>query len=101
IDVVWNGLLESTRIAALADAFDVSVAPHNFYGDLGSAMSAHLCAAVPNVRIMEFEVDDAPWRHDFVTVPLTVDRGEIVLSDAPGWGTEVNEEGLRAHRVRS
>jgi L-alanine-DL-glutamate epimerase-like enolase superfamily enzyme len=101
VDVIWNGLLESVRIAALADAHDVAVAPHNFYGDLGSAISAHFSAAVPNLRIMEFEVDDAPWRHDFVTKPLVVDNGEIVLADEPGWGLEVNEEGVRAHPVKS
>jgi galactonate dehydratase len=100
VDVIWNGMLESTRIAALADAFDVTVAPHNFYGDLGAMIGAHFCAAVPNLKIMEFEVDDAPWRHDFVTNPLVVENGEIVLSDKPGWGTDVNEEGLRAHPVR-
>lgn len=100
IDVVWNGWLEAVRIATLADAFEVNVAPHNFYGDLGASIGAHLCAAVPNFRIMEFEVDDAPWKHELVTRPLVVENGEIVLDDAPGWGTEVNEEGLRAHPVR-
>ncbi len=53
VDVPWNGLWESMRIATLADAFEVDVAPHNFYGDLATLMSAHFCAAVPNFRIME------------------------------------------------
>jgi L-alanine-DL-glutamate epimerase-like enolase superfamily enzyme len=52
VDVPWNGLWESIRIATLADAFEVDVAPHNYYGDLATLMSAHFCAAVPNFRIM-------------------------------------------------
>jgi galactonate dehydratase len=55
---------------------------------------------VPNFRMMEFEVDDAPWRHDFVTRPLVVENGEIVLSSEPGWGFDVNEEGVRAHPTK-
>ena len=97
VDVPWNGIWESVRIAALADAFDVKVAPHNFYGDLANLMSAHFCAAVPNFRIMEFEADDMPWNHDFVTAPIVVENGEMILPTGPGWGAEINEEALMAH----
>jgi galactonate dehydratase len=48
IDVAWNGILESMKIAAMADAYEVNVAPHNFNGHIGSLMSAHMCAAIPN-----------------------------------------------------
>ncbi len=51
IDVAWNGILESVKIAAMADAFEVNVAPHNFNGHLGSLISAHFCAAVPNFKV--------------------------------------------------
>jgi L-alanine-DL-glutamate epimerase-like enolase superfamily enzyme len=97
IDVPWNGLWESVRIATVADAFDVNVAPHNYYGDLANLMSAHFCAAVPNLRIMEFEADDMPWTHDFVTERVIVENGEMVLPNRPGWGAEINEEALKAH----
>jgi galactonate dehydratase len=100
IDVPWNGLWESVRVAAVADSFDVNCAPHNFYGDLASLMSAHFCAAVPNFRIMEFEADDMPWTHDFVTKKVVVENGELVLPTAPGWGAEVNEEALKAHPAK-
>jgi galactonate dehydratase len=97
IDVAWNGLLESLRIATLADAYEVNVAPHNFCGDLATMMSAHLCAAIPNCRIMEYEVDDVPWKRDFLTHPPVVEKGELIVPTRPGWGTEINEEALRAH----
>jgi galactonate dehydratase len=100
IDVPWNGLWESVRIASVADSFDVNCAPHNFYGDLASLISAHFCAAVPNFRIMEFEADDMPWTHDFVTKKVVVENGELVLPTTPGWGAEVNEEALKAHPAK-
>ncbi|MFT8247300.1 mandelate racemase/muconate lactonizing enzyme family protein [Roseomonas sp. BN140053] len=101
VDVPWNGLLESVRIATLADAFEVNVAPHNFYGDLASLMSAHFCAAIPNFRIMELEVDDVPWKHDLVSAAPVVENGHMLVPTAPGWGAEVNEEAVRAHPPKS
>jgi len=97
VDVPWNGLWESVRIATLADAYEVNVAPHNFYGDLATLMSAHFCAAIPNYRIMEIEVDDVPWKSDLVTVAPVIERGQLIVPTAPGWGADVNEEAVRAH----
>ncbi len=100
VDVLWNGMWESLRIAALADAYEVDVAPHNFTGHLSTLISAHFCAAVPNFRIMEYEVDDVPWKDELVTPAPVVENGELVLPTGPGWGAEVNEEAVRAHPVR-
>ncbi len=97
VDVPWNGFLESVRIANMAEAYEVNVAPHNFYGHLASCMSAHFCAAIPNFRIMEIEVDDVPWKDDLVTAVPRIENGELVLPAAPGWGADVNEEAVRAH----
>jgi L-alanine-DL-glutamate epimerase-like enolase superfamily enzyme len=49
---------------------------------------------------MEYEVDDVPWKHDFVTQPPVIENGELVIPTGPGWGAEVNEEALRAHPVK-
>ncbi len=57
VDVPWNGAWQSMKIAALAEAHEVNVAPHNFYGHLCTMMNAHFAAAVPNLRIMEIDVD--------------------------------------------
>jgi len=100
VDVLWNGLLESTRIATLADAYEIDCAPHNFYGDLATLMSAHFCAAIPNFRIMEIEVDDVPWKGDLVTAAPVIDNGELIVPQGPGWGAEVNEDAVRAHPPR-
>lgn len=96
VDPLWNGVAQSVRIAMYADAHETMIAPHNPVGELGNLMSAHFCAAVPNVRIMELRVDEAPWSRDFVTrVPALVD-GRYVLPDAPGWGADVDEDAVRA-----
>ncbi|MBV8410057.1 MAG: mandelate racemase/muconate lactonizing enzyme family protein, partial [Alphaproteobacteria bacterium] len=100
VDVIWNGFAESLKIAALADLYEVNVAPHNFYGHLASAISAHFCAAVPNFRIMEIDIDGVPWRDEIVDKPPLFENGDYVLPKGPGWGVEVDEAGLRAHPVR-
>ncbi|MEM1277527.1 MAG: mandelate racemase/muconate lactonizing enzyme family protein [Pseudomonadota bacterium] len=96
IDVPWNGILEAMKISAMAETYEVNCAPHNFYGNLSTIMSAHFCAAIPNFRIMEIDIDDVPWKDDVVSPPV-IEEGHLVLGDAPGWGVEVNEAAIRAH----
>ena len=84
----------------MADAHEVNVAPHNFYGHLCTMMSAHFCAAIPNFRIMEIDIDDVAWKDDLVTHPPEIENGELVISDRPGWGTEPNEEVIAEHPVK-
>ncbi len=94
VDVPWNGILEACKIAALCEAFEVNCAPHNFYGNLSTAMSAHFCAAIANFRIMEIDIDDVPWKDEVVSPPR-IEAGHLVLGDGPGWGVEVNEAAIR------
>jgi L-alanine-DL-glutamate epimerase-like enolase superfamily enzyme len=96
VDVIWNGLLESVKIAAMADVYEINVAPHNFYGHLCSAISATFSAVVPNFRVMEIDMDSAPWRDEFYTVVPTIDNGAFILPSGPGWGIDVNEKAVRA-----
>ncbi len=97
VDTPWNGVWQSMKIAAAAEAHEVNVAPHNFYGHLCTMMNAHFSAAVPNLRIMETDIDRLEWDHELVThVPEIVDS-HLVIPDRPGWGTEPNEDAIRAH----
>lgn len=100
IDVPWNGINESLKIAAMADAYEINVAPHNFYGHLSTLMSAHFCAALPNFRIMEIDIDDVPWKDDLVTEPPRIENGHLILPTGPGWGADPNEAAIRAHPPR-
>ncbi|HET9903261.1 MAG TPA: mandelate racemase/muconate lactonizing enzyme family protein [Xanthobacteraceae bacterium] len=97
IDTPWNGVWQAMKIANAADAYEVNVAPHNFYGHLCTMMNAHFAAAVPNLRIMEIDVDRLPWDDELFTVVPQIEHGHLVVPDTPGWGTEPNEEGLKAH----
>ena len=97
VDTPWNGVWQSMKIAAAAEAHEVNVAPHNFYGHLCTMMNAHFSAAVPNLRIMETDIDRIAWDRELVThVPEIVD-GHLLIPDRPGWGTEPNEDAIRAH----
>ena len=96
VDTPWNGVWQSMKIAAAAEAHEVNVAPHNFYGHLCTMMNAHFSAAVPNLRIMETDIDRIAWDHElFDHVPEFVD-GHLVMPDRPGWGIVPNEEAIRA-----
>src|SRR5262249_53413291 len=96
IDAQWNGLLEATKMAAMADAYEVNVASHNFNGPLANIVSAHFCAAIHNFRIMEFDADEVPWKAKLLTKPYVIENGEFLLPPGPGWGTAVNEAIIRA-----
>lgn len=97
IDVPWNGFAQSRYVAMLAECHEINVAPHNYYSHLATYISMALCATVPNVRIMEIDIDDVPWKDDLVDSPPVIQNGEVLLPDRPGWGAELNEDVARRH----
>src|SRR6185295_2117858 len=97
IDVPWNGIAQGKKVGDLADTFRHNVAPHNHYSHLSTHMSAALCASLPNVRIMEIDIDDVPWKDELVTHAPEITAGYMKIPKGPGWGTAVNEEVARAH----
>ena len=92
IDIPWNGFVQSKKIGDLAQVHDLNIAPHNYYSHLSSFISASLCAVLPNVRIMEIDVDDVPWKDELVTVQPNIESGYMKTPSGPGWGTELNEK---------
>ncbi|HEY2230142.1 MAG TPA: mandelate racemase/muconate lactonizing enzyme family protein, partial [Xanthobacteraceae bacterium] len=100
IDPQYNGVPEALRMAALADAYEVNVASHNFSGPLSAVISAHFAAMVPNFRIMELDVDEVPWKPKLLTQPYRIEDGAFVPPAGPGWGTEIDEAVLRAHPAK-
>ena len=97
IDVPWNGFAPSKKIGDLANVFQLNVAPHNYYSHLATHMSASLCAVLPNVRIMEIDIDDVPWKDDLTTHVPDITDGYMKIPTRPGWGTDLNEEVAKAH----
>ena len=98
--MIWNGFLELIKIAAMAEAYEVNCAPHNYYGHLCSAISAHFCAVVPNFRVMEIDIDSVSWRDELFLNAPAIENGELIVPKGPGWGVEVNEAAVRAHPPR-
>ena len=97
IDIPWNGIWLGMKIAAMAEAYETNVAPHNFYGNLSTLMSAHFCTAVPNFRVMEIDPDDVPWKDDVITWKPEIIDGNLIVPNKPGWGAELNEEIFKMH----
>ncbi|MBV9897543.1 MAG: mandelate racemase/muconate lactonizing enzyme family protein [Chloroflexi bacterium] len=97
IDVPWNGFGQAYAIGQMADAYELTVAPHNYYSHLADLHSIHLCAVLPNVRIMEIDIDDVPWKSHLVTCPPVIENGSIQLPTGPGWGADINEDVLSEH----
>jgi len=100
IDAVWNGVWQSVKIAAQADAHGINIAPHNYYGHLSTFMNLHFSAATSNLRIMETDIDRLAWDDELFTYTPEIVNSEMIVPDRPGWGTEPDEEGLAKHPVK-
>ena len=90
-----GGLLEMRKIAAIAEAHYVTVAPHNPMGPLATAVNLHFAAATPNFKILEYRL---PGDADWVDEPYLPKDGFLELRDTPGWGLDVVEEALGEDR---
>jgi galactonate dehydratase len=99
-DLVYaGGFMETKKIAAMAEAHYVSIAPHNCDGPGRLMASIHLCANIPNFLILETFADfDVPWRRDLVQSGGPVfENGYYLVPTAAGWGYEIDEDVARAH----
>ena len=94
-----GGLSEARRIAAMAEAYRVALAPHNPQGPVSTAASLEFGFATPSYIICESVHNDVPWRSDVVSEGFTVERkGRIVRpNQRPGLGIEINEAELKKH----
>ncbi len=97
VDIIWNGFRESVEIAKEAGTRGMEVVPHNYNGHLSTMISAHWAAVLENVKIMEYDVDDVPWRDSLFTDIPAVSNGVMTLNDKPGWGCDVREDVLKEH----
>ena len=88
---VAGGILECKKIAAMAEAHYVTVAPHNPMGPVATAVNVHLAASTPNFLVLEYTADDQPPRRDLLVEPLRVKDGYIDVPDRPGLGVELDE----------
>jgi galactonate dehydratase len=92
-----GGLTAARRIAALADAYGIALAPHNPQGPVSTAASLEFGFSQPGYIICETVHEDVPWRADVVVEGFEVQRdGRLVQPNRrPGLGIEINEQELR------
>lgn len=106
---VVGGITEMRKIAVLAEAHFVSMAPHNPMGPLATAVNVHFAAATQNFRILEYRLPrgqcyvyggtDVETREDetrYVVDPYLPKDGYLELRpDRPGWGVEMDEKAMQ------
>jgi len=91
-----GGLWEARKIAAMAETYYVSVAPHNPLGPIATAACIHFGFATPNFLIQEAIRADVPWRDAVVTAPR-IAAGHALPYSGAGLGIEVNEAEAARH----
>jgi galactonate dehydratase len=92
-----GGLWEARKIAAMAETYYVSLAPHNPLGPVATAAAIHFALATPNWLIQEAIRADVPWRDAVVGGGLPVVQGYILPPTAPGLGVSVDEQEAARH----
>lgn len=96
-----GGIKEIVKVAAIAEGYDLLVAPHNPNGPVGTAASVHAAAVMPNFTVLEYALTEtrdecqAPGQE-----PFRAANGRIELPTRPGLGIELDEAYLRKHPGR-
>jgi galactonate dehydratase len=93
-DVIQSGgIAEARRVAALAEAHFVAVAPHNPWSWVNTMASLHLDAVLPNFLMQEVITEPEPWKDAVVRNPPRMDAdGFFPLPMAPGLGITLDLE---------
>jgi L-alanine-DL-glutamate epimerase-like enolase superfamily enzyme len=101
LDISWcGGLSEARKIASMAEAWHLPVAPHDCTGPVVLAASTHLSLNAPNALVQEsVRAFYRTWYRDLVTALPPVANGMITVPPGPGLGLELNPELERAFSV--
>ena len=94
-----GGLSRTLRVARMAAEAGLPVTPHCANLSLVTLFTMHLLRAIPNAgKYLEFSIeglDYYPWQEDlFIADPFAITDGKATVTDAPGWGAEINPEWL-------
>lgn len=91
LDLSWcGGISEARKIAALAEAHQIPVAPHDCTGPVVFMASCHFSMHARNALVQEsVRAFYTGWYTELVTALPRIERGEIAVGEAPGHGTEL------------
>lgn len=101
-----GGLARTLRVCRMAEAVGLPVTPHCANLSMVTLFTMHLLRAIPNAgKYLEFSIegpDYYPWQDGlFVQSPFGIENGQATVTDAPGWGVEINPEWLDKAQYRS
>ena len=94
-----GGVKEMTHIAAMARAEGVKVAPHNPAGPVSTAVSAQICATLPNFEILELQWGEVDWRGDVLSPPERIAQGALAITKRDGLGHGLNDRVTQKNRI--
>ena len=89
---VCGGITQMKKIAALCEASQIPLAPHNIHGQVGCAATMHVAAAIPNALILEYSVEEVEWKDELFTHQYKPENGYLYINDRPGIGIDFSEE---------
>ena len=92
-----GGLTHCKKIAAVAESFNIGVIPHNPLTPISTAACVQIDACIPNFVLQEYTGEDRPPKSDMVKQPLRLERGYLIVPDAPGIGVEINDDFFASH----
>jgi len=93
-----GGIAETRKIAAMAEAHYMPVAPHNACSPVGTMASLHLAVSTPNFKILEtFDDMVEPWVREAIIGRPEVRNSHFSIPEAPGLGVDLNEAIIAAH----
>ena len=95
-----GGITACKKIATLAEANYVLMAPHIWGGPIITAAALQIDAGIANFLIQESIYKSRNFFDEIVKEPFEWDNGDLVVPNRPGIGIELNEEALEAHRGR-
>ena len=98
--VLCGGLLETKKIAAMAEAHYLNIAPHNPLGPVSTAIAVQFAASTPNFLILEYRLDNEGPRRKLIREPLKLTDGYLEIPDVPGMGIELNEAAFEANPLK-
>ena len=94
-----GGILESKKIAGMAEAHYAMIAPHMYCGPVAAAAAVQLATCSPNFLIQEYNA--TPFHDALLVEPLQFENGFITPPVRPGLGVELDEDMVREHLYRS
>lgn len=86
-----GGFSELRKIAAMAETYYVTIAPHNSNGPISTVASLHLDMSINNCHMQELFLNSLPYYQEVLTNPLIIEDGYATPPSGPGWGTDLDD----------